>query len=417
MQVAVIGCGIVGISTAYALASRNVNVTVFDVHDTSALGASFATGGVLAPSLALPFASPSLEKSTLGRLRANAKPAHGVAGNINQNLKWLHLRSSRSEVQKYRAARPVMHRLALLSKELLALQHESLQFDAERSEGHIVLCKTQNETDMLLSQIAELKELEIPYKLIDASELGKLEPGLSSSFGFHSAISFPFDGVANCRQYSQLLKSASEKIGAKFEFGQSIKKINPVGGIEIQMANGDIRKEFDQVVMCAGASTKALLRELQLRLPSNDIWGFTLSASIREPLNAPRSAITDLNSNVCIHRLGNRIRATGGFEMTPPSKARETRERNRLYEALERMFPGASNYASGLQTWKGVRDTLPDGLPAIGESAVAGIWVNAAHGAYGWTLAAGAAKFLADKMTKRSDAMDLTALSPQRFAR
>jgi glycine/D-amino acid oxidase-like deaminating enzyme len=56
MKIAIVGAGIVGVTTAYELAADGHAVTVFDRHNAAAIQDSFATGGLLAPAAAIPWA-------------------------------------------------------------------------------------------------------------------------------------------------------------------------------------------------------------------------------------------------------------------------------------------------------------------------------------------------------------------------
>ena len=53
MKIAIVGAGIVGVTTAYELASDGHEVTVFEQRSAAAEEASFATAGLLAPHLLL----------------------------------------------------------------------------------------------------------------------------------------------------------------------------------------------------------------------------------------------------------------------------------------------------------------------------------------------------------------------------
>ena len=59
--------------------------------------------------------------------------------------------------------------------------------------------------------------------------------------------------------------------------------------------------------------------------------------------------------------------------------------------ALDRWFPGAGARRA-VQHWKSAQPTLLDGLPAIGESGLPGIWLNTGHVASAWSRAAGSAQ-------------------------
>jgi glycine/D-amino acid oxidase-like deaminating enzyme len=70
MKLAVIGAGVVGVTTAYALTQDGHQVTVFERCSTAAEGASFANTGLLAPEW---MGALSSEEHAFRQ-----KPAHGA---------------------------------------------------------------------------------------------------------------------------------------------------------------------------------------------------------------------------------------------------------------------------------------------------------------------------------------------------
>ena len=60
MRVLILGAGVTGISTAYALAAEGHAVTVLDAEPRVGRGASFANGGQLSYSYVAPFAGPGV---------------------------------------------------------------------------------------------------------------------------------------------------------------------------------------------------------------------------------------------------------------------------------------------------------------------------------------------------------------------
>ena len=58
--------------------------------------------------------------------------------------------------------------------------------------------------------------------------------------------------------------------------------------------------------MCAGLASAQLLRPLGLKIPMAAVYGYSISAPIREPLNAPRSALMDERYKVAISRMHRR---------------------------------------------------------------------------------------------------------------
>ena len=176
---------------------------------------------------------------------------------------------------------------------------------------------------------------------------------------------------------------------------------------------------FDRVVMCAGLASAQLLRPLGLKIPMAAVYGYSISAPIREPLNAPRSALMDERYKVAISRMGNRVRVAGSAEIGGSLDNKRAASLQTLYKVLHDWFPGAaqlSNTGSSVQEWKGARPMLPDGPPIIGDSGIPGLWLNLGHGSSGWALSCGSARALADLMAGKNTDIDMEGLGVARLA-
>ena len=68
MKIAVIGAGIVGVSTAYELTRQGHTVTVFERHGSVGEETSFANAGVVAPGYVTPWAAPGMPWKVLRHL-------------------------------------------------------------------------------------------------------------------------------------------------------------------------------------------------------------------------------------------------------------------------------------------------------------------------------------------------------------
>ena len=68
MRIAVIGAGVVGVTTAHELAADGHAVTVFDRHGSVAAEASYANAGLVAPGYVSPWAAPGMARKVLGHL-------------------------------------------------------------------------------------------------------------------------------------------------------------------------------------------------------------------------------------------------------------------------------------------------------------------------------------------------------------
>ena len=234
---------------------------------------------------------------------------------------------------------------------------------------------------------------------------------------FFGAIHLPQDEVGNCRQFALLLKNEAQRLGVKFEFNAAVVSVNASSSATILIANEAQPRAFDAVVVCAGLASAALLKPLKLNIPLAAVHGYSVSAQIREPLNAPRSALMDERYKVAISRLGQRVRVAGSAEIGGRPDVKRAGSLQTLYKVLHDWFPGAALMSGGVQEWKGARPMLPDGPPVIGASGIPNIWLNLGHGSSGWALSCGSARALADLMAGREPEVDMEGLGVERLTR
>ncbi|MEO7952665.1 MAG: FAD-dependent oxidoreductase, partial [Polaromonas sp.] len=251
------------------------------------------------------------------------------------------------------------------------------------------------------------------FTQMDADEARKIEPALNPDTPLSGALHLPAGEVANCRQFALLLKNEAQALGVNFAFNTTVAKLDRAQPATLFIAGSDQSYNFDAVVMCAGLDSAKLLRPLGVKIPMVAVHGYSISAPIREPLNAPRSALMDERYKVAISRLGNRIRVAGSAEIGGAPDEHNKGSINTLYKVLQDWFPGAAQLSStngSVQRWKGARPMLPDGPPVIGPSGLTGLWLNLGHGASGWALSCGSARVLADLMAGRPAEIDMEGL-------
>ena len=74
MRVAVIGAGVIGVTTAYELAVDGHDVTVFERRGTVAAECSFANAGMVAPGYTGPWAAPGMPLKVVWKPGVSALP-------------------------------------------------------------------------------------------------------------------------------------------------------------------------------------------------------------------------------------------------------------------------------------------------------------------------------------------------------
>lgn len=437
MHIAVIGAGIVGITTAHALRADGHDVTVFERRGSVATESSFANAGFLAPGYVTPWASPGMPRKVLSQLfgRDAAVRMVGVPGPAL--LSWLRRWKRACEPGTYARNRDAMLRLAQDSLARTRALATDAHIEYEQGRGALVLLRDQAEIAQVRRGLALLADAGLEFHLVDAEQCRRIEPALEQATQLKAGVHHPDAGIGNCRQFALQLKSLLQSDGVAFELQREIQRLEPQpDGIALHSVTSDVHADsalergprafaeparsdhFDAAVVCAAIGAPALLGPLRVRLPLQPVYGYSVTLPVRHfeayPDMGPRAALMDERYKVAITRLGDRVRIAGSAELGgTPDELRDDALAT-LYRVLEDWFPSAARQAQA-QTWKGARPMLPDGPPAIGASGVPHLWINTGHGSSGWALACGSARLLADLIAERTPAIDASAFSPQRW--
>ena len=417
MRVAVVGAGIVGVTSAYELAALGLEVTVFERRGSVAAESSFANAGVVAPGYVTPWAAPGMPWQVLRRLFGADAPVRlaGLGALAQAPWIWRWWRACRPQV--HAANRAAMQRLAHFSRERLLELTRTLHLDYDQMPGYLVLLRTERDLALAQHGLGLLREWGVTHHVVDAERCRVIEPGLHPDTALHAAIQLPQYGVGNCRHFAHLLKAEAMRLGARFRFNADVRAMTP--GMQPEITTGDGRTHtFDAVVVCAGAQANDLLASIGLKLPLAPIHGYSVTAPLRHvdghPQPGPRAALMDERYKVAISRLGQRIRVAGGAEIGGRLDRLDPAPLATLYRVLDDWFPGAA-VTRDAQHWKGARPTLPDGPPVLGESGAPGVWLNLGHGSSGWALACGSARVLAERLAGREAPLDTSGLTVARL--
>jgi D-amino-acid dehydrogenase len=416
MKIAVIGAGIVGIASAYELLHDGHEVVVFDSNSTAAESASFANTGVVAPSLMQPLTHPNWPSKSwldkVGRVSPLQVSKTPSLAELNFIWRWSSGQTSIEICEKMRSA----SQLIALSQSQLNQIRSAQSVDLEQSNGLLAVFRSEKQFQKLSEKLATLKALGVPYSLLSQSDISNIEPALSSDVLFSNAVHFPNDQVVNCRQLALVLKNRAQLLGATFKFNSKVSTIETAPKLAITVENDPNLHAFDQVVIATGSLSTELTSRLKITLPMLPVGSYSLSATVKEPLDAPSSAVLDTSTATMITRMGKRVRVSCGAELGGPSKFNSTATQL-LFSSLQRFFPGSVNYSMATQLWKSSYGLMTDGMPAIGRSSTPGIWLNVGHGANGWGMALGSARLLADMLSEHTPSLDPKHFDPTRFSK
>lgn len=434
MNIHIIGAGVIGLSTAHALAREGHRVTVLETHAGVAQGASFAPGGLV--SGLPPALWPTAARWRLGR-QTTGFPAMPVPALNWSQRRWAGWRRQSHQAWLADTLPPPPTELSpeenapptgdassdettpipptqpadappqarddrdapLDAFQRMALQ---LRLNHEYASGHLILARSAAEAARLKAfwlQLQARPELGLHTDWLDAEALRTQEPGLNRDAVIVGALRIDTDRVANCRQMAMALRTEAENLGVVFRFNTPVTRLEPQpgkAGWRLHLAAG-ATIETDHVVLCAGAAARDLLRPLALRLPLQNAHAYTLTAAIREPLNAPRhAAVTQAGSQISVTRQGQRVRVTGAYHLGPHPARHDAGAVEALYQGLAETYPGAAILDGSAQVWCATVLMTPDDVPLVGPaSGHAGLWLNIGHGFRGWAQSLASAQALA----------------------
>ncbi|WP_119287128.1 D-amino acid dehydrogenase [Azohydromonas sediminis] len=427
MRVAVIGAGIVGVTTAYELARDGHEVAVFERRTSVASEGSFANAGVVAPGYVAPWAAPGMPAKVLRHLFGRHAAVRFAGWPDAALARWLWRWWRECAPARYAVNRARLHRLAAYSRERLDALTDELGLDYERARGYLVLLRTPRDVERAQPGLALLREVGARHECLDAAGCRRVEPGLNGDTPLAGGIHLPDDGVGNCRQFAHAVKQVAQRRGVQWHFGCEVLAVTPGARPQLTLrrvapqdgvAAPPHALDVDAVVLCSALGTLPLLRPHGARLPMAPVYGYSITAPLRDldaqALGAPRAALMDETFKVAISRLGQRVRVAGGAELGGSLEQLRPQPFATLHKVLDDWFPGAAQTAQA-QRWKGARPMMPDGAPLLGASGLPGVWLNAGHGSSGWALACGSARVVADLIAGRECAIDTDGLGLARY--
>ncbi|WP_370879103.1 NAD(P)/FAD-dependent oxidoreductase [Gemmobacter fulvus] len=409
-QVIVIGAGVVGLSAALAAQARGLSVVVID-REGPAAGASAGNAGAFAFTDILPLASPGILRKAPKWLLDPLGPLSVPPAYALKIAPWM-FRFWRA-CQPGRVAHSTTAQTALmdLSKaELEPFLAATGTLPMLRKDGNLQVYESAAELKSAEPGWAARAAHGIAFHHLTAREMADLQPGLAPRFT-HGTFTPGWYSIADPKLYTLALAERFTAQGGSL-LRAEITALKPVeGGVELLTATGSTHRA-DQVVLAAGAFSHRIARSLGEKIPLETERGYntTLPADAFDL----RMQVTFGGHGFVITRLSTGLRVggaveLGGLDLPPNYKRAEA-----MLQKAQAFLPGL-NPAGGVQ-WFGFRPSLPDSLPAIGPSRAAPRVIYAfGHGHLGLTQSAGTARLVADMLTGRTPALDLTPFSPHRF--
>jgi D-amino-acid dehydrogenase len=409
-SVAVIGAGMVGLSTAWFLRQHGAAVTVFE-RDGVAAGASWGNAGWLTPGLATPLPEPAVLRYGVRAVLSPSSPVY-VPVSTNRNLLRFLTRFARNSTnarwkQAMSALVPV-NRRALDAFD--ALGDSGAAVTTYPAKSFLAAYRTEEQRTVLLEEIAHIRDAGqgLEYDVLTGAEAREVEPSLSDEIG--AAVRLHDQRFVNPGEFVHGLADAVRRASVTITEGVAVTGVEP-GTRDVTVVTADGRRQtFDRVVLATGTWLGDLGRRLGVRSVVQAGRGYSFSVPLE---HVPTGPIYFPQQRVACTPLGDRLRVAGMMEFRRPGAPLDPRRVRAIVEAARPLLRGA-DLDDRVDEWVGSRPCTADGLPLVGATASPLVYAAGGHGMWGITLGPVTGQLLAEQiMTGRAPA-ELAPFDPLR---
>ncbi|MGI5267716.1 NAD(P)/FAD-dependent oxidoreductase [Nonomuraea sp. CA-218870] len=405
----VIGAGVVGLSTAWFLQERGVEVTVVD-RDGVAAGASWGNAGWLSPGLAIPLNEPGVLRYGLRSLLDKDAPLH-VPATPDVGL-WSFLTRFALHCNWRSWGRAVQANLPFNEECLEAFDVLTGNgVEAPTIEAPIMAAfGTPKQAVALLHELRRINDsgLEIRYAAFEGDELRAQMPQLSAN----ATAGVRLDGqrYIDPGAFTHALADAVTARGAEIRSGFRVTGVTTeAGGLVVRSGGGDAVKA-DAVVLATGAWLNQLGKDWGVRTPVKAGRGYSFTVPTDEPVPSPlylpavRVACTPYQG---------KLRVAGTMEFRDPDAPLFERRVEAIIRSARPLMTGV-HWEERTDTWVGPRPVTPDGKPLVGRTNVPGVYVAGGHGMWGVTHGPATGRMLAEQITTGKTSTILREFDPVR---
>jgi D-amino-acid dehydrogenase len=403
-KVSIVGGGIIGLCSAYYLATEGYEVVVFDKSDMSD-GCSYGNAGMIVPSHIIPLAQPGMIAQGIKWMFDSQSPFYVKPRLSTDLMKWGLQFYKHANLKHVEKAMPALCDLSLLSKELYQdLAKESNSFFYEE-KGLLMLYKTDKIGEEIHHEGKLAEALGLKVDFLSKEEVSKLETGTNTNV--IGGVHYKSDAHVYPQKFMQFIKEELNRLNVKIQPQTLVKdfvlKNNEI--TEIITDKGTFTT--DEVVLASGSWSPDIAKKLNINI--SILPGKGYSFTLKDKSHKPSIPTILCEGKVAVTPMNNDIRFGGTMEITHTNDTKINRNRvqgivnsiNDFYPDLKIEMPKEED------TWFGFRPCTPSGMPIIArDKKIKNLTLVTGHAMMGLSLAPGTGKLVSEIISGKPTSVD-----------
>ncbi|HEY9266289.1 MAG TPA: FAD-dependent oxidoreductase [Mycobacterium sp.] len=405
-SVIVVGAGIVGLSTAWFLQERGVEVTVVDRRGVAS-GASWGNAGWVSPALTIPLNQPSALAYGLRALADPTAPLHiplRADARLLGFLARFAVHCRRSSWDRAVRANVPFNEECLEAFDVLT----GNGVDVPTTDGPITAAFTsERHAAHLLDELHRLKQAGQPvsFSHLTSEKLTAQVPLASSAI--RAAISIEGQRFVDPGRFTHALAHAVVARGASIHTMDVVDVVPDRRGVRVHPDNG-APLSADAVVLATGAWLSRLAGRW-VRTPVRAGRGYSFTVPTERPVPAP-IYLPEVRVACTPYRGG--LRVAGTMEFRGPDDPAVPARIEAIVASTSKLLDGL-RWQERADEWVGARPVTPDGRPLIG-AVTHRVYVAGGHGMWGLAHGPITGRLLAEHITTGKQPAALRAVDPLR---
>ena len=336
-KIAVIGAGIAGTTTAYALLKKGHSVTIIDSRRYPAMATSYANGGQLSASNAETW---NTTKNVVSGIKWMFTPDAPLLFNTSpeiQKYKWMlgflwatlkgeHKKNTLETIDIAKKAREIYFKIA---------DEEGIEFELLK-KGILRFYDNEKEFKLDKEKVSWLDQEGMEWDILTTDEVKEIEPAFENNKNYEKILGGIYtksDASGDIHKFcTHLEKVLVEKYSANLQLKTTVEYITRQKDkliLTMRHENEIINGDFDNVVICAGVNTQNFANRLGDKMNIYPVKGYSVTIDLKDEISkqsAPSVSLFDQPVKIVASRLGNRFRVAGTAavsytHLTLPTKA------------------------------------------------------------------------------------------------